>query len=123
MILFDRATARDLLDGLRLLEGRLRPSGRMLSAGALELREVAERSLRSPTGGLSPGEHDPSDNDLVDYLLTLEDCKHRLNVGLTTLKAAIKAGDLKTVHIGRAVRVHSDDLAAYMDRLRKDTAA
>ena len=124
MLLFDPATARDVLDALRLLEGRLVTSGRGLSAGAVELRTVAEASLRSLTVGLSPqdaaGTHD---GDVDPYLLTLDEVKHRLNVGLTTVKQAINRGDLRAVHLGRAVRVHSEDLAAYMDRLRKDNAA
>lgn len=124
MILFDPATAKDVLDALRLLEGRLSLSGRRLSAGALEIRTAAERSLRSLTVGPPPPGAMPAETEDVDpHLLTLEDCKHRLNVGLTTVKAAISNGQLRAVHLGRAVRVHSDDLAEFMDRLRKDDAA
>ena len=124
MLLFDPATARDVLDALRLLEGRLVTSGRRLSAGAVELRTVAEASLRSLTVGLSPqGAAGAHDGDVDPYLLTLDEVKHRLHVGLTTVKEAIGRGDLRAVHLGRAVRVHSEDLAAYMDRLRKDNAA
>ena len=124
MLLFDPATARDVLDALRLLEGRLMTSGRRLSVGAVELRTVAEASLRSLTVGLSSqdaaGAHD---GDVDPYLLTLDEVKQRLHVGLTTVKEAINRGELRAVHLGRAVRVHSEDLAAYMDQLRKDNAA
>lgn len=124
MFLLDPATARDVLDALRLLEGRLVTSGRRLSAGARELRTVAEASLRSLTVGLPPeataGAHD---GEVDPYLLTLDEVKQRLNVGLTTVKEAINRGELRSVHLGRAVRVHSDDLAAYMDQLRKANAA
>lgn len=124
VILLDPATARDVLDAFRLLEGRLSAGGRRLSPGARELLAVAECSLRSLTVGLSPPGISSSDTDEVDpHLLTLEDCKARLNVGLTTIKAAIRDGQLRAVHLGRAVRVHSEDLAEYMDRLRKDAAA
>ena len=124
MLLFDPATARDVLDALRLLEGRLVPSGRRLSAGAVELRTVAERSLRSLTVGFSPRDAARAqDGDVDPYLLTLGEVKQRLNVGLTTVKEAINRGELRAVHLGRAVRVHSEDLVKYMDQLRKDNAA
>lgn len=124
MFLLDPATARDVIDALRLLEGRLISSSRRLSAGALELRTVAEVSLRSLTVGPSPTPTVAGqDGDVDPYLMTLDEVKHRLNVGLTTVKAAIRAGDLAAVHVGRSVRVHSEDLAAYMERLRKENAA
>lgn len=124
VILLDPATARDVLAALALLEGRRRVAGAGLSKGTIELRAVAEASLRSLTVGLSPhGAGMPDSGEVDPHLLTLEDCKARLAVGLTTVKAAIRNGQLRAVHLGRAVRVHSDDLAEYMDRLRKDAAA
>lgn len=124
MLLFDPATARDVLDALRLLEGRLISTSRRLSAGAVELRTVAEVSLRSPTVGLSPAPGSGSqDGDVDPYLMTLDEVKHRLHVGLTTVKTAISAGQLRAVHVGRLVRVHSEDLATCMDHLRKENEA
>lgn len=123
MILFDRATATDLLDALRLLEGRRRPGGQRLSAGAQELRMVAERSLRSPTVALpTPADVVPDDAVVDPHLLTLEDVCHRLSFGRTKVKAEISSGRLRAVHIGRLVRVHSADLADYLDGLRDEAA-
>jgi excisionase family DNA binding protein len=118
VILFDPATARDVLDALRLLEGRLIGQGRRLSPGALELREVAEGSQEAWRGGLSPEVVGMADDEAVPHLLTFDEVASRLHVGLTKVKEEARAGALPTVRIGRAVRVHSDDLAEYMDRLR-----
>lgn len=124
MILFDPSTALDALEAFRLLEGRRRIGGKRLAPGVAELRAVAERSLRSLTVAPLARDAEVADDDSVDpHLLTLEDVKARSQFGLTTVKSEIKAGRLKAIHVGRSVRVHSDDYAAWLDRLRSTEQA
>lgn len=120
MILFDRATALDVLEAFRLLDGRRRIGGRRLADGVAELLQVAERSLRSPTVGPPPHATNGQEDDGVDpHLLTLDDVKARTQFGLTKIKSEIRAGRLHVVHAGRLVRVHSEDLTSYLERLRQ----
>ncbi len=46
------------------------------------------------------------------------DCERITNLGKTTLYAAIARGDLKATRFGRSVRVHRDDLAAFIAAAR-----
>ncbi|MGE3621638.1 MAG: helix-turn-helix domain-containing protein [Acidimicrobiia bacterium] len=115
MILFDPATARDVLDALRLLEGRLRGSDRGLSLGSLELRAIAERSVRvcgaQPVDG--PGVR-TDDHDVL-ALLTYRDVADRLQVSSATVKRLVAAGELPVLHIGSAARVRPVDLEAFIE--------
>lgn len=44
-------------------------------------------------------------------LLTVEQAAKRLALGRTTLYALIRQGDLRSVHVGRSVRIRAADLA------------
>lgn len=48
-------------------------------------------------------------------LLTLQDVAQRCRLGRTLLYEEIGAGRLRVVRFGRAVRVRSDDLAAWIE--------
>jgi excisionase family DNA binding protein len=51
-------------------------------------------------------------------LLTIFETAALLSVGRTTVYELIAAGELETVHIGRAVRVPADALKGFVSRLR-----
>ena len=53
-------------------------------------------------------------------LYPTDEVAEQLGVGLTTAKALIKSGELRSVKIGRARRVPADALHEYVQRL--DTA-
>lgn len=50
-------------------------------------------------------------------LLTPEEAARLLRIGRTTVYALIKAGDLRTVHIGRSCRLARAELERYVNRL------
>src|SRR5262245_11076678 len=56
-------------------------------------------------------------------LLTLQDVAVRCRLGRTLLYEEIGAGRLRVVRFGRAVRVRSDDLAAWIEERTAATAA
>ena len=116
---FDEATALDLVDGLRLLEGRLAGGRRRLSPGARELREAAERSLRVRTDQRAAGSARAEDDDDVSaYLLTIADVAERLHVSVPTVKRLVSSGTLPSVQINeRCRRVRPADLSAYIAAL------
>jgi excisionase family DNA binding protein len=47
-------------------------------------------------------------------LLTLTEAAERLAVSISTVRRVVTAGELKTVRIGKAVRVRLTDLDAYI---------
>lgn len=51
-------------------------------------------------------------------LLTLDEVADRLRVGERTVRRYTADGRLPTVKLGAAVRVHSEDLAAFVEGLR-----
>lgn len=55
---------------------------------------------------------------LPRLLLTVPDAGRALAVGRSTVYELIAAGDLETVHIGRACRVTVESLEDYVARLR-----
>lgn len=125
VILFDDATARDLLDGLRLLEGRLIGTPRRLSPGVLELRRIAERSRATP--GDQPGHADAGAGDaghMNAALLTTDEAARVLHVSPSTVRREVREDRLPVVRIGRAVRFRPVDLDAFtQSRRARDAVA
>lgn len=54
-----------------------------------------------------------------DQLLTLQQVADRLQVSMSTVRRLVDAGKLKTVRIGRNLRVRPEDLAAYIEDAKK----
>lgn len=54
-----------------------------------------------------------------DQFLTLQQVADRLQVSMSTVRRLVDAGKLKTVRIGRNLRVRSEDLAAYIEEAKK----
>lgn len=50
-----------------------------------------------------------------DQLLTLQQVADRLQVSMSTVRRLVSAGKLKTVRIGRNLRVRPEDLAGYIE--------
>jgi excisionase family DNA binding protein len=123
VILFDPATATDVLDAFRLLEGRLRGTGRRLARGTVELREVAERSRRVTTDHPTAGNGCVGDDVLMVELYTLDETAERLRASVSTVKRLAREGLLPVVHVGRSARVRPEDLRRYIDSLPASLAA
>ena len=51
-------------------------------------------------------------------LMTLDEAAERLLVSRRTVERAIAAGRLSRIKIGKAVRIHPDDLDAYVSDCR-----
>ena len=49
-------------------------------------------------------------------LLTVEDVAQRLKVSPSTVRRLIRRGGLKTVRLGRLIRIRPADLNAYIER-------
>jgi excisionase family DNA binding protein len=56
-------------------------------------------------------------------LITIPEAGARLGVGRSTVYELIQAGEIETVHIGRAVRVPMASLRRYVDRLTETVIA
>ncbi|MFF2215029.1 helix-turn-helix domain-containing protein [Streptomyces antibioticus] len=54
---------------------------------------------------------------MTRILYPTDEVAEQLGVGLTTAKALIKSGELRSVKIGRARRVPADALREYVQRL------
>jgi excisionase family DNA binding protein len=54
----------------------------------------------------------------VTKLLVIEQVGEILGVSTRTIRRLIEKGELVPCRFGRSVRVHPDDLAAYIDRQR-----
>ncbi len=118
MILFDPPTARDVVDALRIYEGRLRGTGRGgLSEGALELRRVAERSLRAVKDQAVVAKHRSAEDRVVTELYTFDETAALMRTSVTTVKRLAREGLLPVVHVGRSVRVRPADLAEFIQSL------
>jgi excisionase family DNA binding protein len=51
-------------------------------------------------------------------LISISDVQRLLNVSRATVNRLIARGEIGCVHIGRAVRIPSEDVDAFMQRLR-----
>ena len=51
--------------------------------------------------------------------LTVTEVAELMGCGRTTVYALIKSGELRTVKVGSCRRVHADDLAEYLEGLRR----
>ncbi len=126
--LLEPATARDIVDGLRLLEGRLISGTRRLSPGALELRALAESSRRFMTaqfsGTVALVEEVEHDEVMTPQLLTFTDAGRVLGgMSLATVKRLVASGELPAVHIGRNARIRKADLDSFVESLKTSQAA
>lgn len=65
------------------------------------------KSADKARGGY-PKPHDPN------RLLTLNEAADRLAVSISTVRRAVNAGELKTVRIGKIIRVRPADLDEYI---------
>jgi excisionase family DNA binding protein len=115
--MFDEPTARALLDALRIYEGRLMGSGQRLPSGVLEIRAVAERSVRALTVQPSEEVVDRADTGGVTQLLTIRDVAFALQASDSTVKRLVASGELTSVHVGRSLRVRPGDLQEYINSL------
>ena len=114
----DPVTAHQLLAALRLFEGRVRSEGRALSAGLLELRTCAERSVAASSGQPSADDPDTGDGDDMHRLLDASEVALRLHVSERQVRRLRTEGQLPALRIGgRAVRYRPADVEALVDRL------
>lgn len=123
MILLDPPTALDVLEALRLYEGRLRGAGRALTSGALDLRAVAERSLAVRNGQPAASDDAGPEHGLVLVLFDLQDVADRLKASESTVRRYVASGQLKAVKVGRLTRFRPVDLEEFIATLDiKETA-
>lgn len=54
-----------------------------------------------------------------DQLLTLQQVADRLQVSMSTVRRLLDAGKLRSVRIGRNLRVRPEDLAAYIEEAKQ----
>jgi len=58
--------------------------------------------------------------DMDKLLLTVPEAATRLGIGRTKLYELIAGGKLRTVRIGRAVRIPASSVIAYVENLQRD---
>lgn len=114
----DPCTLAHLGRAIEVYRRRLRDDGMALPEGLRRLLEVTTSASsgqdRTEMGTTSDGLQDVS----MAQLFTLDEVADRLKVGERTVRRYTSSGRLATVKLGAAVRVHSDDLVAFMDSLR-----
>lgn len=112
------ATAVDLLDALRLLEGRRRALGQQLSPGAVVLRQVAEGTIRVSEGhAVEAGAPEGDDDPVGPYLYNLDEVALRLRLSQRSVKRLIASGGLRAVKVGGATRIRPDDFSVFLETL------
>ena len=117
LFLFDPMVAMELVEALRIYEGRLQGTGRRLSPGIREIVLLAERSARVRTDQPSTPVGTLADNECVNRLLTFRDVADTLACSDSTVKRLVTSGELASVHVGRSVRVRPADLQQYINDL------
>lgn len=106
----------DLL-AARRSEAHARARLRPVSSAAAPERPLAPE----PSGSrLDPGARQRSE---VVLLLSIEETARALGLGRSKTYELIAAGELETVHIGRAVRVPVDAVESFVQRLRQPREA
>lgn len=58
-----------------------------------------------------------NETNLIRVLYTIEDAADQLSIGLTTAKALIKSGELRSVKVNRCRRVPAQALHDYVQQL------
>lgn len=120
--MFPPPFCRDVLEALRLLEGRLQGSGRRLSPCTLELRSFAERSLAIWSDQcLAEEAVGVNDDEMTLCLMTFEEAADRLRVAEVTVRRLVASGQLPAVSLGRARRIRPSDLQAFIESLGRKT--
>jgi excisionase family DNA binding protein len=61
-------------------------------------------------------------NGLRPTWITYEEAQRLTSLGRTTLWRIVKSGDVKSVSIGRAVRINRESLEQYMERAARKAA-
>ena len=56
----------------------------------------------------------------MQTLLRIRDCEHRLGLGRTKIYELIALGELRAVHIGRAVRIPVSEVERFVAQLQAD---
>lgn len=114
-IRFHPVAAREIVEALRLLEGRRRSRGQHLSAEARQVLRAAELSSVVLSGQtVAPDGADADAPTMAPQLLTVDDVSGQLRTSTTTVRRLISAGELAAVRVGRSVRVRPGDLEAYV---------
>jgi excisionase family DNA binding protein len=54
----------------------------------------------------------------MNTLISISEVQRLLNVSRATVNRLLDRGELRRVHIGRAVRIPSEDVQAFVQRLR-----
>lgn len=64
-------------------------------------------------------QNDPNDGPSGALLLTVEATAQRLSLSRSTVYELIGRGELRAVHVGRAVRLPAREVSDYAERLAK----
>lgn len=54
----------------------------------------------------------------MSILVSISDVEQQLNISRATVNRLLDRGELRRIHIGRAVRIPSEDVEAFVQRLR-----
>jgi excisionase family DNA binding protein len=115
----DPCALAHLRRALELYARHLRADGMRLPEGLRQFLEITEaaRSGQERTS-LADG-MGLAEDAAMPRLLTLGEAADQLRVGERTVRRYTSSGQLRTVRLGAAVRVHSQDLADFLDNLRQ----
>ena len=117
----DAVLARHRVVALERYARALWADGIELPPELVALLEACRTRSRTVPGGsplVSGAATAPSSEPMV-LLATLNEAGEALRLGSSTIKRLVASGALPTVKVGRARRVHVEDLARFADDLRR----
>lgn len=122
LLAFDRAAAGQLVVAVRLMRRWCRDNYLRLDPALDALEAHATAQTRTQPQSLDGSGGAPEPERMVIVLLTLDEVADALRVSRRKAESLVASGQLPSVKIDGARRVHRDDLDAYLDALRQDSA-
>jgi excisionase family DNA binding protein len=120
----DPCALAHLRRALELYARHLRADGMRLPEGLRQFLEITEAARSGQERTALADGMDLAEDASMPQLLTIPEAAERLRVGERTVRRYTSSGRLRTVQLGeRTVRVHSEDLAEFMDSLRQSEPA
>lgn len=107
-----------LAKGIELAEVWARTNGFGCPPELAELRRALAAMGSAPQGLASAAESDDTSDDEPVELLTVDQTARRMGVSADTVRRRIADGSLVATRVGVLLRVHVDDLAAFLRRAR-----
>lgn len=120
VLALDRVSAVHLVAALRRYETYRAASGEELPAPLVDLERIAAEAVRSGqerSGAVTlPTELYGDPRDEVVHAMTFAETGRTLRVSESTVRRLVKSGELRSVRIGRTVRIPTAAIRKYLEK-------